>query len=161
MHDRVLGICVFLCIYFTLNCTSWIFGHHASRCVIDGLGSDYASPLMFQGDMGWHSAYISLGDPPFPLFCALLQLGVTAHQWPTASHCRPAPPSSLVGSGVGSNFSWLAGHWCIPQHGFGKIRQLVLKDTLQTEPQESNRKVFRGEKPSATMHPFLLQTELE
>ena len=66
---------------FLIDLNNWIFGHHASGCVIDGRGSYYASHLMFRGDMGWHSAYIPLGGTPFSLGCALLQLGVPAHQW--------------------------------------------------------------------------------
>ena len=90
-HDKEMVLVSYLsCIYWI--CTCWIFGHHASRCVIDGLGSDYASPLMFWDDMEWHSAYMPLGDPHFSLFCALLQLGVPAHQWPTVHHPWPVVP---------------------------------------------------------------------
>ncbi|KAF5933486.1 hypothetical protein HYC85_029657 [Camellia sinensis] len=64
--------------------------------------------------MGWHSAYIPLGDPLFSLFYALLQLGVTAHQWPAVPYRWLAPPSFLAGS-VPS----LAGKWsAVASHGW-------------------------------------------
>ncbi|GMP48650.1 hypothetical protein CsSME_00015931 [Camellia sinensis var. sinensis] len=95
------------------------------------------------------------------------QVAGSHHSWPaghwcTPQHCFahqwPAPPfivgrqcivdgrqcASLAGRRVDSSSSWPAGHWCTPQHCFGEIQQLVLKDTLQTEPQESNQRAFQG-----------------
>ncbi|KAF5933970.1 hypothetical protein HYC85_030141 [Camellia sinensis] len=45
-----------------------------------------------------------------------------------------------------SHHSWPAGHWCTPQHCFGKFQQKVLGDTLQTEPLKSKSERFSGRK---------------
>lgn len=69
-------------------------------------------PWCFEVIMEWHSTYIPLGYPPFSLSYALLQYGVTAHQWLAPSHSWPAV-STLGRQVAGSSSSWSAGHWCI------------------------------------------------
>ena len=77
MHDRVVALCVYLCIHVILKRAIRLLGHHALKCVIDGPRVEGHTPLSPLHDRECVRAYICLKIPCHTLLalcCCQLQV---------------------------------------------------------------------------------------
>ncbi|GMP22242.1 hypothetical protein CsSME_00000347 [Camellia sinensis var. sinensis] len=104
--------------------------------------------------VGWHPFIVGRQRPTLGRQMTGSHHSRSAGHWCTPQQlfewCCSTP---VAGNVANDKPSWPAGHWWIPQGGFGKVKQKLHKNTLQIEPFKSNPEgVSRRQSRACILH---------